>query len=468
MRPKGTGYVEPQRDGTFRGRLPTGERLHKHATAAAAGAELDAAIRALNALPCAGLTLRSHGERFLKARELAGIRGIHTDRSRWRTHVEASFLADLPLRSITRADVRKWLDEVLRSDASPPGKHAKTTVRKVSRQTVQNTLNLLRVAFRFATERELIGDNPARDVRLPRSQGRTHDPWTYLLPDEQAAILSCAAIAEPDRLLVAFALGTGLRQGELWNLELADVQGDRLVVRRGSKDKATKSGKLRRVPLFGVAKEALDAWLPLLEGRPNPHGLVWPLPSGARRPKGKAPKWWGAALEAAGIDPVKRHDGRSVRWHDLRHTCASSLVAGWWGRRWSLEEVRALLGHSSIVVTERYAHLADSALEVAARATDGPTMAPRVPEGERGQVRETAAVPPGRIERPAFGLGRRSQTEELRDLSTVCGAIVGRSVEALEEMARGGPHAWPKVREALVEINRMARQGIAKKRSGAA
>jgi len=51
-------------------------------------------------------------------------------------------------------------------------------------------------------------------------------------------------------------------------------------------------------------------------------------------------------LRAAGIE-------RRVRWHDLRHTCASSLVAGWWGRQWSLEEVREMLGHSSVLVTER-------------------------------------------------------------------------------------------------------------------
>jgi hypothetical protein len=58
-----------------------------------------------------------------------------------------------------------------------------------------------------------------------------------------------------------------------------------------------------------------------------------------------------------------------VRWHDLRHTCAASLVSGWWGRQWRLEEIRALLGHGSLKATERYAHLADSALQQAAAET---------------------------------------------------------------------------------------------------
>jgi hypothetical protein len=75
---------------------------------------------------------------------------------------------------------------------------------------------------------------------------------------------------------------------------------------------------------------------------------------------------------------------RRVRWHDLRHMCASSLVAGWWGRRWSLEEVREMLGHSSVLVTERYAHFAESAIDSAARQTrcsEGTTKVPRTDFG---------------------------------------------------------------------------------------
>src|SRR5690606_26232308 len=53
----------------------------------------------------------------------------------------------------------------------------------------------------------------------------------------------------------------------------------------------------------------------------------------------------------------------------------SSLVAGWWGRVWRIEEVRDLLGHSSVKVTERYAHLAPSVLQAAAAVTQsGPNL----------------------------------------------------------------------------------------------
>lgn len=61
------------------------------------------------------------------------------------------------------------------------------------------------------------------------------------------------------------------------------------------------------------------------------------------------------AVEAVGLE-------RRVRFHDLRHTCATHLVKGTWApklleRRLRLEEVRDWLGHADIGVTQRYAYL---------------------------------------------------------------------------------------------------------------
>jgi integrase len=241
---------------------------------------------------------------------------------------------------------------------------------------------MLRLAITSAQDRGLCEMNPVLGVRLPRGRGRTHEPWTYLLPDEQRKLLGCIQIPWRERVLIRAALYSGLREGELWALELRDVNVERgvLTIRYGSKGGPTKGRKIRHLPILAPGLEAVKEQLVLLRGQRNPHGLLWPTERGYRRQPGKPPRHWEHYLEVAGVHPPEqRHDGRHVRWHDLRHSCASSLVAGWWGRAWRLEEVRGYLGHSSVTVTERYAHLAPSLVAEAAADTPGLPAAPMVP-----------------------------------------------------------------------------------------
>lgn len=212
---------------------------------------------------------------------------------------------------------------------------------------------------------------------------RTEDPWDYFREKEIAAVRACEAIPELDRLMILFAVATGLRLGEQMNLHLVDlvVDGDRpeVVVRYGSKGKPPKNGKIRRIPLFGLGLEVARDWLARLPSYApkNPEGLVFPTQTGARRQPGKhlhASRWDKATKTQIKVDRFKEHLAaagitRPFRWHDLRHTCASALVSGWWGRSWSLEETREYMGHVSLQSTLRYAHLDDTALHRAARET---------------------------------------------------------------------------------------------------
>ena len=219
----------------------------------------------------------------------------------------------------------------------------------------------------------------------------SHSFW-YLDVAEQAKVMDLLG-EDPERWIVAFAIGTGVRQGEQWCLHLEDVhvEGDEphVAIRFGSWDPTTnryrppkgRAGekRSRRVPLFGVALQAAKEWLKVLPSYApeNPHGLMFPTPAiekeegtsgrrhhdgGARRDR-KPPACWAKVVEGLGIIP---HIGRKPWWHLLRHTCASSLVSGWWGQRWRLEDVRAVLGHTDIKTTQRYAHLAPDAVQAVA------------------------------------------------------------------------------------------------------
>lgn len=375
-RRRGTGSIETYTDSSGRRRhrarlvLPTGEKkpVGVYDSLAEADVALGVAADKLTEGELgteAGITLRQWGPKFLDQREDEKVRGIKTERNRWKNLVDASLLADIPMRQVTKRDAKAWVRWLESRTIRYKHAHPKNG-EKLSRVTKQNALNLVRKAFEVAFE-DVDGApaNPFAGVKLAKDKGRTHEPWTYLEPHEQTALL--AAVPEPDRFLVAFALGTGLRQGEQWSLRPADVDAMATVVtvRYGSEGNPTKSGKIRRVPLFGIARDALLAWASHAS-RPK-SVVVWPAASGDRRQKGE-PSGWKGWLKAAGIE-------RNVRWHDLRHTCASSLIAGWWGRKWTLYEVKEMLGHASITTTERYSHLADSALKLAAAETK-PAVSP--------------------------------------------------------------------------------------------
>lgn len=334
----------PKHSGLYRVRIRTGGKLKTIAsklTRGAANALADAQAAVRNEQDVRqGVTVAQFGVAWLDRRELAGVRGIRIDRSYWGKHMARDEIGGLPVRSLLRTDIVDWLDRR----------------RTVAHRTRIKLLNLFRAALQDAMERGLIESNPAREVRVHRSGGasRKDDLEGILVPAEQAALIASIPL-ERDRAMVVFAMCTGLRLSEQWRLEWSDVRKDRIVVRRSVGGLAPKSGKPREVFLLPAALAALGS----LWRRP---GLVFPGARGARREDSKQPRQWRSWLAAAGIK-------RRVRWHDLRHTCATALLAGWWGRKWTLDEVAKMLGHGSTQVTERYARKLNETLERAVQET---------------------------------------------------------------------------------------------------
>jgi integrase len=361
------GTIEPLPSGRFRVRvrMPNGDRKScgTYATEAEAEGILGALLTELaESAPLRGVTVRAMLAAWEEALELSrsyvAMANVRSIRKRW---LDSAPFADMPVASVSRREIQAWAG----------------SLRALGPSYARQALTHLRSAFAWANDHGLTEENPARDVRIPRRAARTEDPWTYLQPEEQAALIGTESVTEELRVMAAFAIGTGLRMGEQLSLRLADLhvgENPRVVVRYGSKKRAPRGRRIRTVPLFGLGLEAAKRWLQLLPAYcpKNPDRLAFPGPKGGFQKVSRIPGWkeW---LTAAGID-------RRVRWHDLRHTCAASLISGWWGPAWRLEEVRDLLGHHSVRMTERYAHLGASALKQAADRTSGPRVVHEAPQ----------------------------------------------------------------------------------------
>jgi integrase len=223
-----------------------------------------------------------------------------------------------------------------------------------------------------ACDRGWVESNPFRLAGKPkRRTAKTEEPWTFLDLAEQVALIK--ASPEPERDVVDALIGLGWRTSEAAWQRLSDVHLDAVdrdgkscphaIVRYSRGGLARKNGEPFTQYLLPRAVEALRRWIDRLPSYTpkNPHGLLFPRPDGGHRSsgwffgsykkEGKRHSPWCAWLKAARIK-------RDVRVYDLRHTHATSLLCGWWGRKWSLIEIQGHLGHLSSLSTRRYAHLA--------------------------------------------------------------------------------------------------------------
>jgi integrase len=217
--------------------------------------------------------------------------------------------------------------------------------RTVSGPTCNRYLAALSAALEVAVrEWEWCETNPARSVRrFPEHRGRVR----FLSGEERDALLEACRKSDDGRLypLVIFALATGARQGELLNLKWSDVD----LAKRRAVLHQTKNHDRRTLSFPGPAGDELRR----LSRTPHISGYLFASPSGQTNFPKKA---WEKALDEAGIE--------DFRFHDLRHTAASYLAMS--GA--TLPELAAFLGHRTLAMVKRYAHLTEPHSEqVAAR-----------------------------------------------------------------------------------------------------
>jgi len=162
--------------------------------------------------------------------------------------------------------------------------------------------------------------------------------------------------------IVILALNTGMRRGELLGLQWRNVNLENNVITlAGEQDESggggTKSGRTRHIPMSKAVREAVEAWKEQ-QGEVWPAGFVFPGPGGERM----------KSLKTAFTRLLKDARIKDFRFHDCRHHFCSMLVQ----RGVPLAKVKELAGHSTIQLTERYAHLAPDDLTAAIAVLDQP------------------------------------------------------------------------------------------------
>jgi len=220
-----------------------------------------------------------------------------------------------PIGQITRAELQDWQA------------HKRQTNKPA---TVNRIMCRLRHMFNKAVEWELLDESPMERLRfLPENNARLR----YLSMDECGKLLE-GCIAPHMRALATVALHTGMRLGEILNLEWSDLDfasGSILI-------RDSKNGQPRHVPMDSTVRTLLSSYIPT-PGSSH----VFPSASGGRL----------STVQKAFRNARTRAGMPDLHFHDLRHTFASHWVMS----GGDLYVLKDILGHKSISMTQRYAHL---------------------------------------------------------------------------------------------------------------
>ena len=223
--------------------------------------------------------------------------------------------------------------------------------KDLASKTIRNITGLLSSCLSFAQKMGHIKEKPV--IENPKVE---QPEIKFLTPDEIATFLEAA---EPPIYGMAFlAMQTGMRAGEIFAVHWEDIDFDwnRIRICRNyveQKMGVPKSRKGRMVPMTNTLREYLHP-------RSEKKGFVFHDDEGVPYHYHRVSNRLKRTFERAGLD---EYGG----WHIFRHSYAARLAT----EGIPLRTIQKLLGHSTITMTERYAHLMPDALTAALGPLEG-------------------------------------------------------------------------------------------------
>ena len=204
-------------------------------------------------------------------------------------------------------------------------------MKEVSPATVNRELACLKHMFNKGIEWDMAESNPVKKVKLFKENNVR---VRFLEREEIKKLL--ANCSEPLRSIVAVALNTGMRRGEIFNLRWRDLDLKRGIIHL----EQTKSGERRQIPINSIVGQTLVKINKHVE---SPYVFCY----------GNGKPLMPSTIRKSFLNATKKSGIMNFRFHDLRHTFASQLVMS----GVDLNTVRELLGHKSLDMTLRYSHL---------------------------------------------------------------------------------------------------------------
>lgn len=287
---------------------------------------------------------RAYGEHLRIERNLSenSVRAYLADLESMLTHINELGITEFSQLELNH--LRSWL--------------ANLQVRGAARSSITRRVVSIRAFTHWGARNGWLPKDIGRDLVAPKPErilpeildiDSALEVIAYL---EQRAAEESTATSVRDLAIVEVLYGSGIRVSELVNLDLVDIDHERLTIRV-----IGKGDKERIVPLGIPALRAIDRWL--IEGRPNLSNSS----SGGALFIGSRGKRIDQRVVRDVVYDATEAIGRDLKLgpHALRHSAATHLLEG--GA--DLRTVQEILGHSSLSTTQIYTHVTEERLKKA-------------------------------------------------------------------------------------------------------
>lgn len=287
---------------------------------------------------------RAYGEHLRIERNLSenSVRAYLADLESMLTHINELGITEFSQLELNH--LRSWL--------------ANLQVRGAARSSITRRVVSIRAFTYWGARNGWLPKDIGRDLVAPKPErilpeildiDSALEVIAYL---EQRAAEESTATSVRDLAIVEVLYGSGIRVSELVNLDLVDIDHERLTIRV-----IGKGDKERIVPLGIPALRAIDRWL--IEGRPNLSNSS----SGGALFIGSRGKRIDQRVVRDVVYDATEAIGRDLKLgpHALRHSAATHLLEG--GA--DLRTVQEILGHSSLSTTQIYTHVTEERLKKA-------------------------------------------------------------------------------------------------------